>query len=187
METHSKIQCIRDIRPKTENSIELTTFAFLDIETTGLYPNKGARIREIALLDRQDLLFYWSNQVITKNLSLSTEISKALELLSNTVIVGHNVQFDLQFIAYEADRYNCKGPNVFFIDTLSLAREILNQQFSYKLENLIKVFDIRPAGPLHTAITDAKVTRALFWKLISENNIYSLKNAGLQRLNWQTF
>lgn len=179
-----RLHRLRQRTPKSKNSIEHTSFAFLDIETTGLYPERGARIHEIAICNRMGINYYWTRQ---NEQSLSFELSKAWSALEKSVIVGHNLTFDLQFLSYEADRINCTGPDVKFIDTLSLARQILKSQCTYTLEHLLSYFKIVPHGPLHSALVDAEATRALFWKLTGEGNIFTLADAGLQRLNWQTF
>jgi len=40
-------------------SIELSNFLFLDIETTGLRPDRGARITEIAIYSRSQQIEVW--------------------------------------------------------------------------------------------------------------------------------
>src|SRR5699024_6356177 len=107
--------------------------------------------------------------------------------LTTGVVVGHNVGFDLGFLAYEAERLGFRGPELLFIDTLVLAKKICDNTLDYQLSTLLGVFNISITGQLHTAAVDAAATRALFWKLINLGNIETLVKTGMRRLNWATF
>jgi DNA polymerase III epsilon subunit-like protein len=179
---------IRVAQPDRYQSVEVASFAFFDIETTGLHPDRGAKITEIAILPRSGQRFHWTqpeNDIGDKY--LSEQLSAVLAHLTTGVVVGHNVGFDLRFIAYETERLGFRGPDVLYIDTLGLARNFCNNTKDYTLSSLLNAFDISIKGPLHTAIVDARATRALFWKLINYGNIETLAQAGMQRLNWSTF
>lgn len=182
------IDQIREARPKSDQSIELTSFAFFDIETTGLRPDRGARITEIAILSRSHQRFHWTqpkNNICDEY--LSEQLPTVINHLTSGVVVGHNLVFDLRFIAYEAERLGIQGPEVLYIDTLGLARNLYDNTKDYKLSSLLSEFNISIEGRLHTAIVDAHATRALFWKLINYGNIETLVQAGMQRLNWSAF
>jgi len=186
---YKNIGALRSSQPKSRYiSVEKTAFAFLDIETTGLYPERGSRIIEIAILSRNNPRFLFNE---TASTITDKKLAQQLPLLSNYlqsgVIVGHNVNFDLQFIAYEADRLGCRGPNVLFIDTLQLAKRLCIDIQDHRLLSLIKFFNISTNGPLHRAEIDARCTRALFWKLINKGGIETLSQAGIKQLNWSTF
>lgn len=179
---------IREMQPDSNCSIELASFAFLDIETTGLRADRGARITEIAILKRGGDRYVWQqdkNNISDKN--LASQLPTVLDHLTAGVVIGHNVIFDLRFIAYETERLGFPGPQVLFIDTLGLAKKICDNIPDYQLSSLLKKFDITTGSPLHTAVVDARVTQALFWKLVNAGEIETLAQAGMQRLNWSTF
>lgn len=173
-------------RNKSNISIELSELLFLDVETSGLNPNRGAFITEIAILDRYKVLFYW--KIAKKNsLKLSDNIlKKILQTLTQGIVVGHNCHFDFDFIFHEAERKGLDIPMVHYIDTMELSRKILDTP-NLKLSTLLNYFDIRLNGQLHTANVDAQATRALFWKLVSKANIYKINDANPQRLLWSKY
>jgi len=169
-------------------SIELSNFLFLDIETTGLRPDRGARITEIAIYSRSQQIEVWrknKNEFIESN--LEPVILKIVKELKKGVLVGHNLKFDLKFLAYYAERLGIRGFKVNFIDTLGLAKSLLNSKNGYTLAALLKKFDISVEGSLHTAAVDTEATRALFWKLVNLGNIETLSDAGIKRIDWTTF
>jgi len=105
-------------------SIELVNFLFFDIETTGLKANRGAKITEIALIDRANTVFHWTVSDTEAHSIDSRTFYDLSNLLRSGVIVGHNINFDLSFIAYEAERMNLDIPQILFCDTLTLAKTI---------------------------------------------------------------
>jgi len=179
---------LRESQPNSTHSMECTSLAFFDIETTGLRPDRGARITEIAIYNRNKDQFLWKHEKDqTSDKTLTEQLPIIFDLLTNGVVVGHNVGFDFYFLAYEAERLGLRGPNVLFIDTLRLAKKLDKDTDDFKLSSLLRTFDISVKGPLHTAAVDALATRALFWKLINLGEIETLAQAGMQRLNWSTF
>lgn len=176
---------LRDNNPEKTKSIELTNFHFFDIETTGLRPDRGAKITELSILNRNSQLYSWRRNSDTD--IFYDELPKILELLHKGVVVGHNLQFDFWFLSYEADRRGIEGPSLRFIDTLSLSRKLLPDRNSYQLGRVLQEFGIKINGKLHTAVTDTEATRALFWKLIEKGGLSTVGEAGMKKMNWSTF
>lgn len=178
---------LRGINPIKDTSIELAKLVFFDIETTGLRPDRGAKISEVAIVNRNSQLYTWHRKINNEFETLFQELPMMFNHFKKSVVIGHNLSFDFWFISYEADKLGLEGPSLLFIDTLSLARKILPERNSYKLDELLKVFDIKVNGELHTAITDAEATRALFWKLVEKGGISTVGDAGMKKLNWLSF
>lgn len=179
---------LRISRPFNDLSIELANLIFLDLETTGLRPDRGARITELEIISRNHRVLSWNqNESKDSGKSIESIIPKLGNIIENSVIVGHNIKFDLRFLAYYAERLVIRGFKVHFIDTLGLAKSLINTKNGYTLSSLLKEFDISVQGPLHTAAVDTEATRALFWKLINLGNIETLSDAGMQRVDWTTF
>lgn len=179
------------LREKTSSpatSVEIASLRFFDIETTGLRPDKGALITEIALLDRNKAVCDWSISEDEDYLSeLQVRLPSLIEHLNGGVVIGHNVSFDLNFIAYFADKLGISGPSLRIIDTLGLARKLLPERNSYRLGDLLDYFDISVKGELHSARTDAEATRALFWILVSLGDFSTLDGIGMKKIEWSTF
>lgn len=182
------IEDLRDEQPGQGQSIELASFAFFDIETTGLRPDRGARITEIAILKRSGDRYIWHrDECSNRDKAITAALKKVVRQLQTGVVVGHNVRFDLRFVAYEAERLGLKGLNIQFIDTLGLAQKMNLPVTNYRLATLLHHFEITVHGELHTAYVDAQCTRALFWKLVEQGQYETLKDAGVQQLCWTSF
>lgn len=173
------------ILQRADCPIEVASLLFFDIETTGLRPDRGARITEIAVVDRERVRLDWRRAPDTTD--EAPPLPALFDHLRTGVVVGHNLQFDFRFVAYEADRLGLRGPTVRFIDTLGLARRLLDRTSDVQLGTLVSYFDCAPDGDLHTALGDARATRALFWKLVEHADLRTLADAGLKRLDWTTF
>jgi polyribonucleotide nucleotidyltransferase len=84
---------------------------------------------------------------------------KALEVVGDAVVVGHNVAFDLGFLE-EALGEGSKFENGTYLDTLAIAREGYPDLQNYKLDTLSAYFGVDLA-PNHRALPDAESTAAL--------------------------
>ena len=84
---------------------------------------------------------------------------KISELLTNNIVVGHNITYDLSVISKSLQRYNIPIPDFRYMCTLSLSRRYLSLP-SYKLENVAKKLHII-YNP-HNAIEDARAAYELF-------------------------
>ena len=116
----------------------------VDVETTGLMPDKGARVCEVALLRgegerevaRFESLVHPQQPIppevigvhgITDAMVADAPVFAALlpelrDLLQGAVVVGHNVHFDLRFLGHEWRVAGEELPACAAIDTLALAR-----------------------------------------------------------------
>ncbi len=93
-------------------------------------------------------------------------LPKYMDYLSNHILLGHNVGFDMRFLhelAEQADLPVLQNP---ILDTLAIARRLLPDVPSYRLEKLIEHLQL-PAGRFHRAMPDVQHTINLFthlWK-----------------------
>ena len=84
---------------------------------------------------------------------------KIRDLLTDNIIIGHNITYDLKLLSKSLQRYNITAPDFRYICTLSLSRRYLDLP-SYKLENIAKKLHII-YNP-HNAIEDARAAYELF-------------------------
>ncbi len=157
------------------------TFAYLDVETTGLSPWFGDRICEIAvvrcagdeIIEKYDSLLNPGRPISPgaarvnglKDADLLTspqfaEIAESVTaLLKEAVIVCHNVPFDLGFLSSELGRIDRSLPTVLTLDTLGLAREYFDFG-SNSLQSIADWLGIAVTGA-HRALDDVLTTRAV--------------------------
>jgi DNA polymerase-3 subunit epsilon len=89
-----------------------------------------------------------------------------LEFLGPSVVVGHNVRFDLSFLDAAAVRLGYgRLPNR-SVDTVGLARRLVRDEVrNLKLATLAAHFR-SPVTPTHRALDDARATAHVFWELL---------------------
>ncbi|CAK8053743.1 PolC-type DNA polymerase III [Eupransor demetentiae] len=94
-------------------------------------------------------------------------INEFREWSKGTVLIGHNVTFDADFLNATYDRYG-EGPiENPIIDTLPFTRWLYPDFKSYRLGTLAKRFNIN-LEHAHRAIFDSETTGHIGWKLIKE-------------------
>lgn len=170
-------------RPWMGYPLHVLAPVFFDIETTGLRPDRGAKIVEMAVVAGERVLYHWPGE---DDAALDDALVRLFHHLRDSVVVGHNLAFDFHFVAYEAERYTLEGPAVHYIDTLALARRLLPSAPDHQLATLLHICGLPVPTDLHTACADARATQALFWRLVDEGGLATIGEAGLKRLHWGT-
>ncbi|BCA85426.1 DNA polymerase III subunit epsilon [Enterococcus saigonensis] len=158
-----------------------TTYAVVDIETTGTDP-KVDRIIQIGcvLIRNGRLINRFATDInpgrkIPKQIQNLTHISNSrvqkapyfedvafivADLLADTVFVAHNIFFDYQFLNAELKRCGVSPLKIPGIDTVELAQIFLPEESSFRLSDLAESFGLQHDHP-HQADSDAEVTGAL--------------------------
>lgn len=164
-----------------------TTFAVVDLETTGGSPEDDA-ITEIAALKSRcgQLMATFHTLVrpgraIPASIKLLTGIDDALvagapeietvlpslwEFLSGTVLVAHNARFDASFLAAAFGRHGYETPFRKCVCTLRLARRLLQGETrDLRLQTLAASLGLG-ALPCHRALPDARAAFDVFHHLL---------------------
>ena len=86
------------------------------------------------------------------------------DFLGDDIIVGHNVNFDINFI-YDSMKKNL-GRNLTndYVDTLRIARKVLPHLKHHKLDDLIKYFNLVERNE-HRALNDCILTNQVYIRL----------------------
>ena len=167
-----------------ERTLSETTFAVLDLETSGGSPRFGAGITEIGVVKVKggQVLGTFQSFVdpghsvpvfITQLTGISDEmlisapfIDEILPILfeflgsaDETVVVAHNSPFDLSFLKAASKTHEIDWPNYLTVDTARLARAVLDRDevLNCKLSTLAKFFGASTT-PNHRALDDALAT-----------------------------
>ena len=163
---------------------------FLDTETTGLSPNEGHKIVEVACIETNDLIS--TNRVFHKIINpkrsvpdgaynvhgFSTEFLKDketfdkiadefVEFIKDKRIIIHNASFDLNFLNYELKlirKNEIKKDNI--VDSLEVARARFPGA-SNSLDALCKRFGIDLSKRTkHNALLDCELLREVYINLL---------------------
>ena len=190
-------------RHKTATTQE-SIFAVLDTETTGLNVNEGHRIISIAATKIKNLKI--TNEILDELVNPERQISepsikihnitqeqvqnkpvlkeldeKIYNFLENTVLVGHNLNFDIKFIVssgpYTTIAHRVK--NIVTIDTIYLSAGIYPHFNSYELSFLCKTLKIQTEDQTrHSALGDSVITARLFLHLLEEAGKKNINTIG---------
>lgn len=173
------------------------TFAYLDVETTGLSPWFGDRICEIAVVrcERDEVLDSFDSLLNPErpispgaarvNGLKDSQVQGAprfmdvaeqvMALVKDSVIVCHNVPFDLGFLSSELGRINRHLPTVLTLDTLGIAREYFDFD-SNSLQSIAHWLDIEVTGA-HRALADVLTTRQVLRYFASKLRTTNIEHA----------
>jgi len=162
------------------------TYLVVDVETTGLSPDKDELIEigaikvfegesaEIfqALIGIQGMipphiekLTGITNEALAKNGRELGEVMREFHAFAGGLpIVSHNVGFDMGFLRAAYEKCALPAPVNSCVDTLRMARKLLDDPSDYKLGTLLKYFGIERANA-HRGMGDCDATKTLYEKL----------------------
>ncbi|MDR1193397.1 MAG: DEAD/DEAH box helicase [Peptococcaceae bacterium] len=172
-------------------------WVFLDLETTGLKPERD-RIIEIGLIRREKdrprrqweqlinpfvpldpfitRLTGITNEMAAGGLPLESARGELAAALEGAMLVAHSAAFDVSFLA---SRLGLRVSQANIIDTIELTKILYPGLSSYSLRSLARYFRL-PALPGHRALADALALERLFLALLEKAG--RLAPAVLERL-----
>lgn len=173
-------------------------FTVFDIETTGLDPRRGERILEIgavrieekqitekkfhSLVNPERPIPFEARQIhkisdddVLRAPTIDVILPKFLQFAQNSILVAHNAQFDMGFLA--AEKESCWGyidlPECFC--TMRLSQAVFPQEFRHNLDCMAIRLGIPLPSQRHRAMPDVLVTAFALLKLIEIGNIRSVE------------
>ena len=109
-------------------------------------------------------------------------LSEFNDFIDNSIIIGHNVQFDLNILSSELKRLDMNSINIKgFYDTLDIYRRFYPNAKNYKLDTLAKLFNTN-TKPSHDAMDDILATGEL---LVYAVNNYIIPTS-MERMSYMT-
>jgi DNA polymerase III subunit epsilon len=171
-----------------QQKLDSCVFTIFDLETTGFFPEIGDEIVSIGAVKMQgdkildQKTFY---EVINPLQTVSVETKKFtglkradfikaktlpvglkefLDFCKGTILVAHPASFDINFLQKRIGKWGLPSFDPEFIDSYSLAKELLNEQECY-LDDLVKKFEITKRNR-HHALNDAIMTAEIFKELL---------------------
>ena len=183
----AKFQKIRRIQAAQARSDGMRDgdYTVIDIETSGLNPNKdclvelgairmrgGGRTEELSLLIRQERplpdevkqLTGITDEMLKNGVPLMQGLQTFFEFLGSDRLIGHNLSFDFSFLRAACRQCGMRLPQDRWEDTLQLARRRIQGIPNYKLNTLADYFSL-PYEQLHRALADCKLTQMIYTKL----------------------
>ena len=173
-------------------------FACLDTETTGLSPEEGGKICEVAVSVSQggrvveefstlinpgmpmhpDVIAIHgiTNEMVASAPSFGEVLPKLLSVLDDCVVVAHNADFDVGFLKNEFAQCGMRFPPYPVVDTLKLARKS-GKFVRNNLGCIAAELGINPQG-WHRAMADTKMAEQIFYyflTILSKHGVRTLE------------
>ena len=112
--------------------------------------------------------------ILREGKELTLVLQSFKDFVRDDIIIGHNVNFDINFL-YDSMKENL---GIYlandYIDTLRLSRKVLPQLKHHKLDDLIDYFDLKVRNK-HRALNDCILTNQVYIELSKylENTVLS--------------
>lgn len=176
----------RDISLKTYPN----SYVVLDIETTGFNPVSNDIIELSAIKVVENKIhskfsklvkpYGYLNNYITSLTGITRDMLKDAptidktilefnEFCKDSIVIGHNVTFDLKFINTKLKECHKIEFENDYIDTLKLAKKFLPQLPSKKLGMIAEHFNLDTTG-MHRGLKDCMVTNTCYQKFLEMEN-----------------
>ena len=179
---------ITDIKKLLDLYNEGSVFCAFDTETTGLNSSLDHVVEIGAVRFNKDGVIDTYNELInpccvmpyqaTIVNNITNEMLKDcpiinqvlpdfMKFIDGTILVAHNVGFDLKFVNKELSRCGLNTMKNYATDTLKLSKTIFPSLPSHKLQDLAVSFNIK-ALQAHRAQDDARVCMEVFLKCLKD-------------------
>lgn len=153
-------------------------YVVFDLETTGLDPKNDSiieiaaiKVQNNAVVDTFETLVNpgkpishfisdltgITNEMVTGAPTLEEVLPSFLQFAGDFVVVGHNVNFDINFIYDACLRIGCASFTNDYVDTLRLSRLLCPEAAHHRLEDLVERYGLEEREA-HRAMSDVLTT-----------------------------
>jgi DNA polymerase-3 subunit epsilon len=160
-------------------------YVIIDIETTGLYPKKNKiielsalKVRNDSIIDQFTTLCHPGTKIsptVTELTGITNDMVKDapkinevlqpyLSFIGTDIVIGHNANFDINFIYVNCIKLLEKPFSNNFVDTLRLSREVCTNLRHHRLSDMVKHYNITTER-LHRSLNDCHATHQVYLKL----------------------
>jgi DNA polymerase III epsilon subunit family exonuclease len=171
-----------------DRSLAELEFIAFDTETTGLVPARervvelsGVRFRLDGELDTFESLVNPGCPIpeaaarvhgirdpdVVDQPRVDHALRAFIEFAKGAVLLAHNAEFDVSFLAHEAARHDVALPPLPVLDTVEISRTLRSDLPNHKLETISKALDCA-APTYHRALADSQTLMQTFLKLIAD-------------------
>ena len=178
-----------------DRSLSELDFVAFDTETTGLHPARE-RIIEVsavkfrlggelehfdALVDPERPIPEGASRVnhiydadVAGQPTIDLVLPEFTAFLGDSVLVAHNAEFDVNFLAHEAKRCGLTLPRLPVLDSVEITRRLRPELPNYKLETVGRALGCE-LPQLHRALADAQTLREIFTRLVTASKLQNAR------------
>ncbi|MDP4152092.1 MAG: exonuclease domain-containing protein [Bacillota bacterium] len=162
-------------------------YVVLDLETTGLDPSYDDIIEVAALrIENNEIVGQYqslvnpgykisefisnltgiTNEMLSKAPHIQDVLKQFIDFIGDSIVVGHNANFDINFLYDNCSRnFDMLFKNN-FIDTMRLSRRLFKKETHHRLSDLVMRFGIGPTIE-HRALNDAHQTHECYQYMLN--------------------
>ena len=161
------------------------SYVVIDLETTGLDPRfneiieiAGIRYENDTEVDRFQTLVNPETEIdefITELTGITNEmladaptvgavLPSFLQFVGDSIVVGHNINFDINFLYDNAENLSLPPFGNDFVDTLRMSRRLYKDMTNHKLSTLVEHLGV-DGGVEHRALADCICAQQCFCKM----------------------
>jgi DNA polymerase-3 subunit epsilon len=165
-------------------------YTIFDTETTGLSPDQGDRIVEMAAIKIVDgritnekfealinperpisfsalAVNGITNEMVENKPTMHKILPKFLQFVGDSALVAHNAPFDKKFLQAEINKCGINLPIPKFVCTLSMSRKLYPQERRHNLDVVASRMGVGMVEEdRHRALGDVKITAEVFIKFL---------------------
>ncbi len=155
-----------------------TDYTVIDLETTGLDPSwneiieiGALRVRNYEIVDTYSQLIKpknpidnfiadltgITNEMVANAPEIKIVLPVFLKFVDDDIVVGHNVNFDINFLYDDCEKHLGHGFTNDFVDTIRLSRRLFPEEKHHRLKDLKKRYNLS-GNNNHRALDDAILT-----------------------------
>lgn len=192
-------------RIKKGNSIleSIADYVVLDLETTGLDPRQDEIIEVAAIRVRNHVvaeqftslvkpqypidefiteLTGITNEMLQDAPDITTVLPALRSFIGSDIILGHNVNFDINFIYDKSESLGLEDFSNDYIDTMRMSRRLYPEERHHRLQDLVDRLKVGKAVA-HRAMADTEQTKACYDAMLKELQARGVTLADLSRKN----
>ena len=160
----------------------LSDYVVLDLETTGLDPTwneiieiGAIRVRDNSVVDSFSQLVKplepvddfiseltgITNDMLEEAPRINTVLPLFLDFVGEDIVIGHNVNFDINFLYDNCQEYLSKPFTNDFVDTMRISKRLFPEERHHRLSDLEKRFNLQSSNA-HRALSDVILTNQCY-------------------------
>jgi len=156
------------LNPEFDEIIEVAAIKVRNQEITDVYSSLVKPMREIDAFIEE--LTGITNAMLADAPSLDDILPEYMNFLSNDILIGHNVSFDINFLYDNLLSKNLPLITNDYVDTLRLSRKIYPEWKHHRLKDLVKNLniDISSFMQFHRALGDCGILMACTAQMMND-------------------
>lgn len=155
---------------RVENGVIVSKFSSLTKPDSYFMPLFPKEDEAVYLYSDDGMPYYYVDNFISELTGITNEmlngapdlkdvLSDFTPFISDSIVIGHNVSFDINFIAHNLKRLFEVDLEITYVDTMRVARKLFKEEKHHRLADVAGYLDISlDSSKLHRSLYDCELT-----------------------------